>query len=76
MNLQTFIEAVPGYLWSDGNGSTSGLAMTAELFLLSLVPGMALAVLLAISQAYGPRLLAWPVRGFTWFSAAPRFICS
>lgn len=67
MNLQTFIEAVPGYLWSDGNGSTSGLAMTAELFLLSLVPGMALAVLLAISQAYGPRLLAWPVRGFTWF---------
>lgn len=29
MNLQTFIEAVPGYLWSDGNGSTSGLAMTA-----------------------------------------------
>ncbi len=32
MNLQTFIEAVPGYLWSDGNGSTSGLAMTAELF--------------------------------------------
>ena len=67
MNLQTFIEAVPGYLWSDGNGSTSGLAMTAELFLLALAPGMVLAVLLAIGQAYGPRLLAWPVRGFTWF---------
>jgi MFS family permease len=49
---------VPGYLWSDGNGSTSGLAMTAELFLLSLVPGMALAVLLAMGQVYGPRLLA------------------
>ena len=60
MNLQTFIEAVPGYLWSDGNGSTSGLAMTAELFLLALAPGMVLAVLLAIGQAYGPRLLAWP----------------
>ncbi len=59
--------AVPGYLWSDGNGSTSGLAMTAELFLLALAPGMVLAVLLAIGQAYGPRLLAWPVRGFTWF---------
>ena len=41
MNLQTFIEAVPGYLWSDGSGSPSGLAMTAELFLLSLVPGTA-----------------------------------
>lgn len=76
MNLQTFIEAVPGYLWSDGNGSTSGLAMTAELFLLSLVPGMALAVLLAISQAYGRVCWPGPSAASPGFSAAPRFICS
>ena len=44
MNLQTFLDAIPSFLWSDGNGAASGLAVTAELFLLSIVPGMALAI--------------------------------
>lgn len=77
MNLQTFIEAVPGYLWSDGNGSTSGLAMTAELFLLALAPGMVLAVLLAIGHGLrsAPAGLA-RARLHLVFPAARRFICS
>ena len=52
MNLQTFLDAIPSFLWSDGNGAASGLAVTAELFLLSLVPGMALAIAMAVGQVY------------------------
>ena len=67
MNLQTFLDAIPSFLWSDGNGAASGLAVTAELFLLSIVPGMALAIAMAVGQVYGPRALALPIRGFTYF---------
>lgn len=65
MNLQTFIDALPGYLWSDGNGSASGLAVTAELFLLSIVPGMVLAVVMAVIQCTARD--CWPGR----FAVAP-----
>ena len=67
MNLQTFIDAIPSFLWSDGNGAASGLAVTAELFLLSIVPGMALAIAMAVGQVYGPRALALPIRAVTYF---------
>ncbi len=76
MNLQTFLDAIPSFIWSDGNGAASGLAITAELFLLSIVPGMALAIAMAVGQVYGPRALALPIRGFTYFSAARRSICN
>lgn len=36
MNLQTILEAAPTFLYSDGS-DTTGLAMTAKLFLLSVV---------------------------------------
>ena len=39
MNLQNMLEAAPSFLWSDGSDVT-GLAMTAKLFLLSVVPGL------------------------------------
>lgn len=67
MNLQTFIDAIPSFLWSDGNGAASGLAVTAELFLLAIVPGLALAIAMAVGQVYGPRGLALPIRAFTYF---------
>ena len=67
MNLQTFLDAIPSFLWSDGNGAASALAVTAELFLLSIVPGMALAIAMAVGQVYGPRGLALPIRAFTYF---------
>lgn len=75
MNLQTFIDAIPSFLWSDGNGAASGLAVTAELFLLSIVPGMALAIAMAVGQVYGPRGLALPIRAFTYFfRSRPRYL--
>ncbi|MDF7681392.1 ABC transporter permease subunit [Enterobacteriaceae bacterium ESL0689] len=67
MNLQTVIDVIPDYLWRDGNDNISGLAVTAELFLLSLIPGMILAIVMAIVQVYGPRYLAWPIRSVSWF---------
>ncbi|MCG8708500.1 ABC transporter permease subunit [Brenneria sp. 4F2] len=66
MNLQTIVEAVPAFLWSDGADIT-GLAMTAKLFLLAVAPGMALAVVMAMGQVYGPRPLSLLIRGLTWF---------
>ncbi|KAA8997379.1 ABC transporter permease subunit [Affinibrenneria salicis] len=66
MNLQTIVDAAPSFLWTDGS-DTTGLAMTARLFLLSVVPGMALAVLMAIGQVYGPRSLSLLIRCVTWF---------
>ncbi|CAI0846858.1 ABC transporter permease [Serratia grimesii] len=66
MNLQNMLEAVPSFLWSDGSDVT-GLAMTARLFLLSVVPGLLLAMLMAIGQVYGPRPVAWLIRSITYF---------
>ena len=50
MNLQTFLDAIPSFLWSDGNGAASGLAVTAELLLLSIVPGLGLAKPMGVGQ--------------------------
>lgn len=61
MNLQTIMEAVPTFLYSDGSDMT-GLAVTAKLFLLSVVPGLLLALVMAVGQAFGPRPLAWLIR--------------
>jgi len=36
MNLQTFLDAIPSFLWSDGNGAASGLAVTAGSCFCSL----------------------------------------
>lgn len=66
MNLQTMLEAAPTFLYSDGS-DTTGLAMTAKLFLLSVVPGMLLALLMAVGQAFGPRPLSWLIRSITYF---------
>lgn len=44
--------------------------------LLSIVPGMALAIAMAVGQVYGPRGLALPIRAFTYFFAARRSISS
>ncbi|HHL2560828.1 TPA: ABC transporter permease [Yersinia enterocolitica] len=66
MNLQTIIEAVPTFLYSDGSDMT-GLAVTAKLFLLSVVPGLLLALVMAVGQAFGPRPLAWLIRSVTYF---------
>lgn len=66
MNLQTVLEAIPTFLYSDGS-DTTGLAMTAKLFLLSVFPGLLLALLMAIGQAFGPRPLAWLIRSVTYF---------
>ncbi|CFQ45604.1 ABC transporter permease [Yersinia aleksiciae] len=66
MNLQTILEAAPTFLYSDGS-DTTGLAMTAKLFLLSVVPGMLLALLMAVGQAFGPRPLSWLIRSITYF---------
>lgn len=66
MNLQTILDTVPTFLWSDGNDIT-GLAVTARLFLLSVVPGMLLAVLMAVGQVYGPRPLAMLIRSLSYF---------
>lgn len=67
MTLQTLLDALPAYLWSDGNGNLSGLAVTAQLFLFSVIPGMVLALLMATGQVYGPPYLAWPIRSVTYF---------
>ncbi|SQI39899.1 Uncharacterised protein [Serratia plymuthica] len=37
MTLQDMLEVTPTFLWSDGSDVT-GLALTAKLFLLSVVP--------------------------------------
>ena len=66
MNLQNMLEAAPSFLWSDGSDVT-GLAMTAKLFLLSVVPGLLLAALMAIGQVYGPRPVSWVIRSVTYF---------
>ncbi|CAI0857173.1 Histidine transport system permease protein hisM [Serratia liquefaciens] len=66
MNLQNMLEAAPSFLWSDGSDVT-GLAMTAKLFLLSVVPGLVLAMLMAIGQVYGPRPLSYLIRSVTYF---------
>ncbi|CNE95390.1 Polar amino acid ABC transporter%2C inner membrane subunit [Yersinia enterocolitica] len=66
MNLQTIMEAVPTFLYSDGADMT-GLAVTAKLFLLSVVPGLLLALVMAVGQAFGPRPLAWLIRSVTYF---------
>ncbi|MDN0122819.1 ABC transporter permease subunit [Yersinia aleksiciae] len=66
MNLQTILEAAPTFLYSDGS-DTTGLAMTAKLFLLSVVPGILLALLMAVGQAFGPRPLSWLIRSITYF---------
>ncbi|WP_145563204.1 ABC transporter permease [Yersinia aldovae] len=66
MNLQTLLQAAPTFLYSDGSDIT-GLAMTAKLFLLSVVPGLLLALLMAIGQAFGPRPLSILIRCITYF---------
>lgn len=66
MNLQTMLEAAPTFLYSDGSDVT-GLAMTAKLFLLSVVPSLLLALLMAVGQAFGPRPLSWFIRSITYF---------
>ncbi|AHG21828.1 polar amino acid ABC transporter permease [Chania multitudinisentens RB-25] len=66
MNLQTILDTIPTFLWSDGNDIT-GLAVTAKLFLLSVIPGMALAVVMAVGQVYGPRPLSMLIRSVSYF---------
>jgi len=66
MNLQGLKDCLPGFLWSDGL-EFSGLALTAQLFLLALIPGTALSVLLAVLQAFGPRPVAWLVKTYSYF---------
>lgn len=66
MTLQDMLEVTPTFLWSDGSDVT-GLALTAKLFLLSVVPGLLLAVLMAVGQVYGPRPLSWLIRCVTYF---------
>ena len=76
MNLQTFLDAIPSFLWSDGNGAASGLAVTAELFLLSIVPGMALAIAMAVGRCMDRARWRCPSVVLRIFSAARRSISS
>ncbi len=74
MTLNEVIKALPAFLWSDGD-HWSGLVITAKLFLLAGVFGMALALLLALAKVYGPRYLAWSVEGFGYlFRGTPLFL--
>lgn len=64
--MEEILNALPAFLWSDGSQLT-GLVITAKLFLLSAVFGVALAIALALLKVYGHPLLAWPVRAFSYF---------
>lgn len=66
MNWQEFLSALPAYFWTDGVSQT-GLVMTAQLFLLSAIPGLLLAIALAVLQVYGPGYLSKLVSIFTYF---------
>ncbi len=53
----------------------SGLALTLQLLIVSVLMGLALSIPLALLAALGNRLLAWPVKGFIYiFRGTPLLI--
>lgn len=66
MNASDFLQDLGIFLWSNGFDQT-GLVVTAELFLLSAIPGLALAAVCALLQVYGPRYVAQPIALFGYF---------
>ncbi|WP_213991804.1 ABC transporter permease subunit [Sodalis sp. dw_96] len=66
MNAEALLECAPAFLWRD-DLETSGLALTARLFLLALIPGSLLSIVLAVLQAFGPRPVAWLIKIYSYF---------
>jgi histidine transport system permease protein len=66
MTLHDLIQAIPNFLWSDGQAWT-GLVVTLQLFFCAAVLGLPLALVLALTKVYAPKPVQWLVAAYSYF---------